>query len=85
MTPKAVYDETRQKAGQCSSCECVIIWRFNTVTQKASPWDNPKMCSSCEGSGGFGVGCADCEGVGWFWISHFATCPNANAHRRVPA
>ena len=51
---------------RCRSCAAEIAWRENPKTGRFSPYDYPPETN------------ADGEDV---WVSHFSTCPDANAWR----
>lgn len=73
---KAEYDKKREKPGVCSSCQRWIVWRVNKASGQASPWDKPQPCANEDAD------CIVCRGEGWEWISHWATCPTADQHRK---
>ena len=79
--------------GRCRSCGASIVW-VKTAGGKKMPCDpNFVYYKQIEGgkerivtpngevlSGTTAVGHDEADG--WGYISHFATCPHANAHRR---
>lgn len=77
----------------CKTCGAAIVW-IKTSAGKSMPcdakqliyWENPKGASLIVTPNGKTLK-ADLEGdsakaTGIGYISHFATCPNANTHRR---
>lgn len=79
------------RVGACRSCGADVVFRTNPVTGKSPPWDHPpQRCADCRGIGFVivqgqynyqQVSCKPCKGEGRIWISHFATCPQANKWR----
>lgn len=96
MSAKAVYDAEREERAPCKSCGRPMVLRFNTTSGKYSPWDPPEPCSGCRPgnyvSPPHGTSFVDrngkqaiamCDGAGTVWISHWATCPTADVHRKA--
>lgn len=70
----------------CSSCGAAIQW-IKTKNDKSMPVDVAETeCGNCSGSGFVAGGeCDKCGGSGRVRLSHFATCPNADKHRKPRA
>lgn len=75
--------EFAAQRGQCSSCGAPIIWAMSE-RRKRMPMDAEptvlapgqyKLRENDDGS-------VDAYLVRRVWVSHFATCPNADQHRR---
>ncbi len=76
---------------QCRSCKASVYWRVIEKSGKSAPYDPPKPCGPCQGTGKIVVhtlippdnvyDCGKCDGRGRRQDSHFATCPNADKHR----
>lgn len=77
--------------GTCRSCKRRIYWRTEHKSGKANPYDAPRPCTPCEGNGYTDTptllgprreACTTCDGKGRVQVSHFATCPQAQEHRK---
>lgn len=82
---------TERKMSKCKSCGANIIW-IPTINGKAMPCDAKPIPYTEDPTGSLTLVTPDgrivraksdatSDQVGY--ISHFATCPNANAHRKA--
>ena len=63
---------------KCSTCGAEIVWGL-TANMKRVPMNPPEKRFVRQGP----VGATDtCVGVEDTWLSHFATCPQADQHRK---
>jgi len=75
--------EFASQRGLCSSCGAEVIWVL-TQNRKRMPMDAEpvKMPPGQYKLAERDDGTVDAYLVNRVWISHFATCPDANQHRR---
>ena len=82
---------TEGAISSCRSCGAQVVFRLNPNTGKSPPYDYPATACECvtrvftRGDDQGNVvntvdaapDCTKCAGLGAVWISHFATCPDA--------
>jgi hypothetical protein len=67
----------------CKSCGAEIVWVQMILSGKRMPLDaKPEKRIHLVGRAGLGSETEPEAVVGDVYTSHFATCPNANEHRR---
>ncbi len=87
--PLASLNEAiEQNGGTCRGCRAEIVWAINPSSGKAAPLERAKHVNAAAGSFALelvaGVLCYHSSaGKGDRWVSHFATCPDAQRFRRV--
>lgn len=84
--------DTSQPA-KCSGCSATVYWRVIEKSGKSAPYDAPKPCGPCQGTGKIVVhtlippdsvyDCGKCDGRGRIQASHFSTCPKAAEFRKA--
>ena len=68
--------------GTCSSCRCSVFWVVMAKTGKRMPVNVVPAANGTIVIGADGLGYVDTNPGRAKFLSHFATCPNAQQHRR---